>query len=119
MDKSRRNFLKLLPLAPVAAFTVTVEGQEGKMFRADITGQYIFHFPSRDVNQHNLVQLKARLEEMGYKNPLVLGGAATEGFALYEVHSHPATHSTHDEPHADCYECIVRAIERAKREKRI
>lgn len=124
MSTSRRNFLKLLPLAPLAAFTVKVDGQEaiGRELTVSKERRYVFHFPNLTRGQHEeMLRLKAQLQGMGYNDPLVIGGEGSKDLQIYEVtaHPHPATHAQHTEPHADCFECIVRAIEKAKKDKRI
>jgi hypothetical protein len=80
---NRRRFFSMLPLAPIAATSVVVNGTEGER-RPIGDKRFIFVFPSVHKGE-TLQEIKQYLTKQGYKDALVIGGRATEDFRMYEV----------------------------------
>lgn len=78
----RRNFIKSL-IAPVVAIPITIKGVEGNHYQTP-EGRYVFHFPNISSQEH-LNEFTKYLRTKGFKDPVVVGGAESEGFQLYKV----------------------------------
>lgn len=72
------------PLLATLGTAITVKGYEGRQYPTENKGKYVFHFPL--LNEQALIDsFQKHLEEKGFKDCVVIGGASSNAFKLYKL----------------------------------